>query len=92
MTIVGTVGGASAAPANQAFSEGFAWGNFDLLPSGDGGTNRRAEDGISDPYSCNTSTPGSVIVAFLRRLSICCGLIFLIFLTRAFLRRLLMFW
>lgn len=100
MSIVGTVGGSQADPANKAFSEGFGLFNFDLLPAsgGEGGGRRRAEAGgaaddkESDPYACDPSARDSVIIAFLERCAICFAIVVSISIVRILLRRLQMWW
>jgi hypothetical protein len=99
LSIVGTVGGSQASPANKAFSEGFGMFNFDLMPtlSGGGGKRRSQADAAgdkqeTDPYACDPSARDSVIVKFLERAAICFGIVASIFMIRAALRQLQMWW
>ena len=58
MTIIGTVGGpANADPGNAAFSEGFGWANFDIVPSGDSGNRRAGAECSRSEVNCGTSSP-----------------------------------
>jgi len=93
LSIIGTVGGKQADPANKAFSSGFETFNFDVLPKDKSvfASSRRTE-GIEDPYACDPFARDSVIAAFVERLLICLGAIFVVSCVRFLLRRLQTWW
>jgi hypothetical protein len=62
MTIIGTVGGpANADPGNAAFSEGFGWANFDVVPSGDSGNRRAGAECSRSEVNCGNSSPNVIL-------------------------------
>ncbi len=92
MSIVGSVGGASASAGNSAFSDGFQWANFDLLPSDGQGRQRRQGSAAADPYACGATGEGSVVAALLQRFATMCAILMVVFLVRASCCRLHMWW
>ena len=79
-------------PGNAAFSQGFVWANFDLLPSTAIPTKRREGEEKSDPKSCDISSTDNYIVAFLTRTVTCVTIIIGVFLVREILVRLQCLW
>jgi hypothetical protein len=78
---------------NAAFSAGFGWANFDLLPSGKQEGGRRAsEPSGNDPRSCDINADGSYVVAFFKRSVTCAAILIGIFVARECIRLLQMRW
>ena len=98
MTVVGSVGGESASAANKAFSSGFEWSNFELLPFFQGGgprAERRAaneSDPALDVYACDAWKEASVIGQFLMQVATNLAILLVVFFIRMGIRALLMAW